>query len=70
MRAGAAYNNLAQILMEQGRYPEALEMARKAVSLGGPLQAVYHQTLREIESKMSQQKIYDDILWIRTTNLR
>ena len=35
-RAGAAYNNLAQILMEQGRYPEAWEMARKAVSLGGP----------------------------------
>jgi tetratricopeptide (TPR) repeat protein len=53
-RAGAAYNNLAQILMERGRYPEALEMARKAVSLGGPLQALYHQTLQEIESKMSQ----------------
>jgi hypothetical protein len=40
--------------MERGRYPEALEMARKAVSLGGPLQALYHQTLQEIESKMSQ----------------
>jgi predicted Zn-dependent protease len=53
-RAGAAYNNLAQILMEQGRYPEAREMARKAVSLGGPLQAVYQQTLQEIESQMSQ----------------
>jgi len=53
-RAGAAYNNLAQILMERGRYPESLEMARKAVSLGGPLQAVYRQTLQEIESKMSQ----------------
>lgn len=53
-RAGSAYNNLAQILMEQGRYAEAREMARKAVSLGGPLQAVYRQTLKEIESKMSQ----------------
>jgi len=53
-RAGAAYNNLAQILMERGRCPKALEMARKAVSLEGPLQAVYHQTLQEIESKMSQ----------------
>jgi DNA-binding XRE family transcriptional regulator len=53
-RAGAAYNNLAQILMERGRYSESLEMARKAVSLGGPLQAVYRQTLQEIESKMSQ----------------
>jgi len=53
-RAGEAYNNLAQILMEQERYPEALEMARKAVSLGGPLEDVYHQTLQEIESKISQ----------------
>ncbi|MGD8292062.1 MAG: PA2778 family cysteine peptidase [Desulfobacterales bacterium] len=55
-RAGAAYNNLAQILMEQERYIEALEMARKAVSLGGPLQALYHQTLKEIRSKMPLQK--------------
>ncbi len=53
-RAGSAYNNLAQILMEQGQFPEAWKMARKAVSLGGPLQAVYQQTLQEIESKMSQ----------------
>jgi len=48
-RAGSAYNNLAQVLMEQGRYPEAWEMARKAVYLGGPLQAVYRQTLKDIE---------------------
>ena len=48
-RAGSAYNNLAQVLMEQGRCPEAWEMARKAVSLGGPLQAVYQQTLKDIE---------------------
>ena len=53
-RAGSAYNNLAQILMEQGRYVEAREMARKAVSLGGPLKAVYRQTLEEIESMISQ----------------
>ena len=55
-RAGSAYNNLAQILKEQGQFPEAWKMARKAVSLGGPLQAVYQQTLQEIESKMSQYK--------------
>jgi tetratricopeptide (TPR) repeat protein len=48
-RTGSAYNNLAQVLMEQGRCPEAWEMARKAVSLGGPLQAVYRQTLKKIE---------------------
>jgi tetratricopeptide (TPR) repeat protein len=51
---GSAYNNLAQVLLEQGRLREALASATKAVSLGGPLQAVYQQTLREIESKMSQ----------------
>lgn len=50
----SAYNNLAQVLMEQGRYPEALESARKALSLGGPLRAVYLETIREIESQMSQ----------------
>jgi tetratricopeptide (TPR) repeat protein len=55
-RAGAAYNNLSQILKEQGRYPEAMEMAPKAVSLDGPLKATYYKTLQEIESKMSQQK--------------
>ncbi len=50
---GSAYNNLAQVLMEQKHYPEALASARKAVSLGGPLKAVYQETLREIESQMS-----------------
>lgn len=53
-RAGSAYNNLAQILMEKGRYFEAREMARKAVSLGGPLKALYRQTLEEIESIISR----------------
>ena len=52
-RAGFAYNNLAQVLMEQGRYPEAREMAREAVSIGGSSRALYQQTLKEIESKMS-----------------
>jgi hypothetical protein len=52
--AGSANNNSAHILIEQGRYAEAREMARKAVSLGGLLQAVYQQTLEEIESKISQ----------------
>ncbi len=54
-RAGAAYNNLAQVLMEQERYSEAREMARKAVSLGGPLLAEYLRTLKEIESKLNNR---------------
>lgn len=48
-KAGPAYNNLAQILFEQGRKPEALAAARKAVSVGGPLSSVYQKTLDEIE---------------------
>ena len=48
--AGSAFNNLAQILSEQGRKQEALEAAQKAVSLGGPLSAVYQKTLEEIQS--------------------
>ncbi len=52
--AGSAYNNLAQVLMEQGRYQEALAPASKAVSLGGRSKAVFQQTLREIELIMQQ----------------
>jgi tetratricopeptide (TPR) repeat protein len=48
--AGPAFNNLAQVLWEQGREKEALETARKAVSLGGPLVDTYRQTLKEIQS--------------------
>ena len=51
---GSAYNNLAQVLMEQGHYHEALASARKAVDLGGPLESVYQETLKEIESKLAQ----------------
>ncbi len=55
-RAAPAYNNLAQILMEQRSYAEAREMALRAVSLGGSPQAVYQKTLREIESRVYHQK--------------
>ena len=48
--AGSAYNNLAQVLLEQGRKLEALAAARKAVSIGGPLGHIYQKTLEEIES--------------------
>jgi tetratricopeptide (TPR) repeat protein len=49
--SGSAFNNLAQVLFEQGRKQEALAAARKAVSLGGPLRSVYQKTLKEIQSK-------------------
>jgi tetratricopeptide (TPR) repeat protein len=50
--AGAAYNNLAHVLMTQGRTTEALPAARQAVALGGPLAEVYRQTLKEIRKQL------------------
>ncbi len=46
---GLAFNNLAQVLWEQGKQYQALEAARRAVYLGGPLAEVYRKTLEEIE---------------------
>jgi tetratricopeptide (TPR) repeat protein len=48
--SGAAFNNLAHVLAEQGRYAEALEMATRAVALGGASKSLYLQTLREIQA--------------------
>jgi tetratricopeptide (TPR) repeat protein len=48
----AALNNLAQSLADQARYQEALEAARRAVSLGGPLAQVAQETLTDIEHRM------------------
>ena len=47
---GTAFNNLAQILLEQGKKHEALVAARKAVSLGGPLAVEYQKTLEDIQA--------------------
>jgi tetratricopeptide (TPR) repeat protein len=48
--AADAYNNLAQVLLEQGRKQEALEAAQRAVAIGGPMREVYESTLKEIQS--------------------
>jgi hypothetical protein len=48
-QSGAAFNNLAHVLADQGRYPEAIQMARQAVFLGGTNEPLYRQTLYEIE---------------------
>jgi len=49
--AAPAYNNLAQVLAEKGRYREAERMAREALKLGGPLRDTYQQTLEEIKTR-------------------
>lgn len=48
--SGAAFNNLAHVLLALGRREEALCAARRAVSLGGPQQGVFRKTLEEIEN--------------------
>ncbi len=47
-----AFNNLAHVLLEQGRKQEALAAAQKAVALGGPLTSESQKTLQEIRSRM------------------
>ena len=50
----AAFNNLSQALFESGQYAEALDMARVAVSLGGPLLATASRTRDEIAAAIAQ----------------
>ena len=47
---GAAWNNLADVLLRQGRKSEALDAVRKAIALGGPGQEVFQKTLEEIQA--------------------
>ncbi|HSN23847.1 MAG TPA: tetratricopeptide repeat protein, partial [Methylomicrobium sp.] len=49
-REGAAFNNLAHVLLEQGRREDALTAAQKAVALGGPHQGLFQKTLEEIQA--------------------
>jgi hypothetical protein len=48
--SGDAWNNLAQVLFDQGRADEAAQAARRAVAIGGPRQATYAATLSAIET--------------------
>lgn len=45
--SGVAYNNLAHVLLAQGRPGEAIAAARRAVALGGPHLPVFRRTLEE-----------------------
>ncbi len=51
-QSAPAYNNLAQVLFEQGRKQEALVAAQRAVELGGPLKSMSEKTLQEIQSEI------------------
>jgi tetratricopeptide (TPR) repeat protein len=47
--SGDAWNNLAQVLFEQGQRDAAAQAARRAVAIGGPRLATYAATLAVIE---------------------
>ncbi len=51
-----AFNNLAQTLADLGNFTEAQQAARKAVGLGGPLQALAQTTLDEILTKSAKHQ--------------
>jgi peptidase C39-like protein/tetratricopeptide repeat protein len=51
---GAAFNNLAQVLLEQGKKEAALIAAEKAVSLGGPMSDVFQETLEDIKLSLTE----------------
>jgi hypothetical protein len=48
--AAPAYNNLAVVLLEQGRCDEARESAMRGLALGGPLDDATRETMRLIET--------------------
>lgn len=47
---GVLFNNLAQVLMDQGRQSEALDAVMRAIRIGGPLKAHFENTLEEIRT--------------------
>jgi len=55
-QAGSAWNNLAQVLWEQGQGEEALAAAERAVRLGGPLAGEFAATLAGIRAGLTAGK--------------
>ncbi|MNR57779.1 hypothetical protein D3C85_1786190 [compost metagenome] len=51
----AAYNNLARILLQQGRAAEAKQAAEDGLAQAGPLRATLLDTLRDIEQAATPQ---------------
>jgi hypothetical protein len=51
---GVVFNNLAQVLFEQGKKEAALTAAEKAVRIGGPMSAVFQGTLEDIKSSLTE----------------
>jgi tetratricopeptide (TPR) repeat protein len=54
--SAAAFNNLAHVLAESGRLPEAEVAARRAVALGGPLLPQAQKTLEAILERQASRR--------------
>lgn len=54
--SGDAWNNLAQVLFEQGGTEEAAVAARRAVAIGGPRLSTYAKTLASIDAAAPRPK--------------
>jgi tetratricopeptide (TPR) repeat protein len=50
---GAAYNNLAQVLSDRGKYTEAFNSIQTAIRIDGAAVKEYQRTLEEIQTKRS-----------------
>lgn len=50
-----AWNNLAQVRSDQGKFAPAMEAAERAVALGGPQEATARATLEEIRAKAQRR---------------
>ncbi len=55
-KAAVAFNNLAQVLADQGRLPKARAAAQRAVELGGPQQDTFRETLKQIETEINPKE--------------
>jgi len=54
---GAAFNNLAQVLLEQGKVIEAKKHVQQAIKLGGPQLENFQHTLREINQQQKSKQL-------------
>ena len=52
--SGPAHNNLAQVLLDQGKITKAKFHAERAIELGGPQLPTFQATLREINKQQSR----------------
>ena len=66
-QSGDAHNNLAQLLLEQGRLLQATEAVNRAISLGGPNLAIYRATRAAIRA--AERNTQEAMLRVRSESV-